>query len=416
LLLPLLGCLPPAGEATQVTTAAQARAAAKTGAMRRIDRLLSQEALLEEGEAGGVQHGGAESDDDGYEQVAEAALREGGPPAGTEEAAISDGTLRRIVASRVREAKAQHKVMKQFMSSFARNLKLSVLEDSKGDMPEEERLADIAKLKRGEDFSPPPPKKRNQNPVPDASQQVLSGRAVGLQSQAAAPKSTDTKMVGGHHQHHHRHHRRHARHAKPGPVRMLNGGGGGAPHQEHSVEAAIPAAGEEEFAPPPPQPHSQKLLAPPRSAALLPRSVLLNEGPAPLPGGGDGGSDPAAAALLAEQREEDLEAGGGWRSRRSPRRHRMTMRERREAAAEAEAAGCGPLGVPCPPSGGPPDDEQAEELAGERQPLSLGAMDERYDFQKPVRGTRMPKSGAERHCIWGAAFALLVCMVAPVAA
>merc|ERR1719401_2420507 len=65
------------------------------------------------------------------------------------------------------------------------------------------------------------------------------------------------------------------------------------------------------------------------------------------------------AALLAEQREEDLEAGGGWAADRRHRqvdaeaeewpagsRHRWaSMRERRQEAVAAEAAGCGP--TPC---------------------------------------------------------------------
>jgi len=281
-------------DATQVTTAA--KAAAKAGALRRIDRLLDQGAIDEE-EAGLHQpasmmrmrsstESGTESDDDGYSQVAQAALREGGP-AQSEQGQISDATLKRIVASRVREAKAQHKVMKQFMKDFARNLKLSVLEDSKGDMPEEERLADIAKLKAGQDIATPPAKKHTHQ-KPDLVQ--------------------DAAQVG-HKQHQHQHrHRHHAKHAKTdGKVHMLNGG---PPHQARSIEA-----------------------------------------------------------------------------------------------------GCGPL--PC----AVPGDAQ-EELPGQRQPVSLGALGERYDLQKPMRGARPTggRNGVERQRMWGAVLALMVCMVAPVAA
>mmetsp|Transcript_102653 Transcript_102653/g.162211 ORF Transcript_102653/g.162211 Transcript_102653/m.162211 type:complete len:301 (-) Transcript_102653:22-924(-) len=43
------------------------------------------------------------------------------------------------------QANSQHAVMKQFMKNFARNMRLSVLRDSRGDMPEEERQRLIAK-------------------------------------------------------------------------------------------------------------------------------------------------------------------------------------------------------------------------------------------------------------------------------
>lgn len=47
-------------------------------------------------------------------------------------------------ASAERRAKKQHAVMSQFMKKFARNMRLSVLEDSRGDMPEEQRQRLIA--------------------------------------------------------------------------------------------------------------------------------------------------------------------------------------------------------------------------------------------------------------------------------
>lgn len=47
--------------------------------------------------------------------------------------------------SAIRRAHNQHEVMKQFMSSFANNMRLSVLADSKGDMPEDQRQRLIAK-------------------------------------------------------------------------------------------------------------------------------------------------------------------------------------------------------------------------------------------------------------------------------
>jgi hypothetical protein len=52
------------------------------------------------------------------------------------------------------QANSQHAVMKQFMKNFARNMRLSVLKDSRGDMPEEERQRLIAKAEA--DAAPSP--------------------------------------------------------------------------------------------------------------------------------------------------------------------------------------------------------------------------------------------------------------------
>lgn len=79
------------------------------------------------------------------------------------------GMIQQVAArSAMRRANSQHAVMKQFMRSFANNMRLSVLADSKGDMPEEERQRLIAKAEAekqeegggppadGPGFGPPP--------------------------------------------------------------------------------------------------------------------------------------------------------------------------------------------------------------------------------------------------------------------
>merc|ERR1719326_1446589 len=83
-----------------------------------------------------------------------------------DQAGIIEQVARR---SAMRRANSQHAVMKQFMRNFANNMRLSVLADSKGDMPEEERQRLIAKAEAerqdesGGDagdspgFAPPPP-------------------------------------------------------------------------------------------------------------------------------------------------------------------------------------------------------------------------------------------------------------------
>lgn len=71
-------------------------------------------------------------------------------PAGAMESEMSPddqaNMIQQVVArSATRRAHSQHAVMSQFMSNFANNMRLSVLADSKGDMPEEERQRLIAK-------------------------------------------------------------------------------------------------------------------------------------------------------------------------------------------------------------------------------------------------------------------------------
>lgn len=57
-----------------------------------------------------------------------------------------ESIMQRLAERRAkRGASNQHAVMKQFMSTFANNMRLSVLADSKGDMPEERRQELIAK-------------------------------------------------------------------------------------------------------------------------------------------------------------------------------------------------------------------------------------------------------------------------------
>lgn len=89
------------------------------------------------------------NDDDGYAAVAQAALQvpveqDTFDPTSAEE--LRNRALRAIVAKRVASARTEHKMMKEFMTNFAKNLKIAVLEDSKGDIPENERLHDIAAL------------------------------------------------------------------------------------------------------------------------------------------------------------------------------------------------------------------------------------------------------------------------------
>jgi len=102
-----------------------------------------------------------------------------------DQASIMEQVARR---SATRRANSQHAVMKQFMQNFANNMRLSVLADSRGDMPEEERQRLIAKAEAqreasmgepvgedgdgpgmgpppaeadgGEEMPPPPPQRR----------------------------------------------------------------------------------------------------------------------------------------------------------------------------------------------------------------------------------------------------------------
>mmetsp|Transcript_78480 Transcript_78480/g.139146 ORF Transcript_78480/g.139146 Transcript_78480/m.139146 type:complete len:282 (+) Transcript_78480:131-976(+) len=60
-------------------------------------------------------------------------LQEGLPPG------ADAGTDDFETAAAVRRAQKQHNIMQQFMRNFARNMRYSVLADSKGDMPEAER-------------------------------------------------------------------------------------------------------------------------------------------------------------------------------------------------------------------------------------------------------------------------------------
>jgi len=60
---------------------------------------------------------------------------------------------------------SQHAVMKKFMRSFANNMRLSVLSDSKGDMPEAQRQRLIAKAEAQKEGAEPPPQEM---PPPEA--------------------------------------------------------------------------------------------------------------------------------------------------------------------------------------------------------------------------------------------------------
>lgn len=258
-----------------------------------------EERKLDEEERGGASIANAaastEMDDGGYQQVAEAALR---GPGGNQ---ISDGTLRRIVSARVREARIQHRTMKQFMRNFARNLKLSVLEDSKGDMPEAERLGYIAKLKKGEDIP------------------------IGSNASEKHHHAPEQSVHRRHRHHKHPHH--------PHQRNMLNG----APQQRHR-ESVQPQAS---LAQPVPAFVAQPVPASlPEAASLAP-----DAGVATATGADDGAAAKAEklSSLLAEQREEDAEL----EQQQALQQRRQAMQAARVGAAEAEAAGCGP--VPCPP-------------------------------------------------------------------
>merc|ERR1719491_431757 len=76
---------------------------------------------------------------DGGEEVESASPMGGMSP--EDEAQVVANFQRRAVQ---RRAHSQHAVMQQFMKKFARNMRVSVLEDSKGDMPEEQRQRLIA--------------------------------------------------------------------------------------------------------------------------------------------------------------------------------------------------------------------------------------------------------------------------------
>jgi len=167
--------------------------------------------------------GGAEENDDdgGYAKVALAALRAPvaeDPSLGSEGAKLRDRALRSVLAQRVREAKTEHKAMKEFMKSFARNLKLSVLEDSKGDMPEDERLAAIKALRNGQEAK------------------------VSLTGEEQSALVTRHAQKHGHlHHHHHNHATSHHK------VRMLNGvPPSGTSIQEEGSDEAVDADNEEQ--------------------------------------------------------------------------------------------------------------------------------------------------------------------------
>jgi len=139
---------------------------------------------------------------DGSEEGVQAAPQgamdgEGG---GESEMAPEDqaGIMEQVAArGAARRAKNQHQVMKQFMSTFANNMRLSVLEDSKGDMSETRRQQLIAKAEAekaasagspmggeddgpppaeadgGEEMAPPPPRRRHMLNMAEARHQRM---------------------------------------------------------------------------------------------------------------------------------------------------------------------------------------------------------------------------------------------------
>lgn len=109
----------------------------------------------------------------------------------------------------VKAASDRHRMMSQFMQNFARNMRKAVLQDSEGDMPEDEREAMLAQVEGG---SPP-------DDNPDAAY---------IQQQRRA---------------HHAHHRH-----------MLNGGRAVHDHVAEMEPRRLEAS-DEEVQPPVPQPH-----------------------------------------------------------------------------------------------------------------------------------------------------------------
>lgn len=90
--------------------------------------------------------------------------------------------------SAVRRAHNQHQVMSQFMKTFSNNMRLSVLADSKGDMPEEERQRLIAKAEAtqqqssgdGPSFGPPPQEAAGDDEGPPPQPQRRSHRMLNM--------------------------------------------------------------------------------------------------------------------------------------------------------------------------------------------------------------------------------------------
>lgn len=62
------------------------------------------------------------------------------------QASLKDAFDADMAIERVRK---QHSIMQQFMHNFARNMRYAVLADSKGDMPEDERLAMMRQIQEG---------------------------------------------------------------------------------------------------------------------------------------------------------------------------------------------------------------------------------------------------------------------------
>eukprot|EP00403_Amphidinium_massartii_P012008 CAMPEP_0178423910 /NCGR_PEP_ID=MMETSP0689_2-20121128/27932_1 /TAXON_ID=160604 /ORGANISM="Amphidinium massartii, Strain CS-259" /LENGTH=216 /DNA_ID=CAMNT_0020045519 /DNA_START=43 /DNA_END=690 /DNA_ORIENTATION=- len=82
------------------------------------------------------------------------------PQASSPQQHLTPEQAEQAVAKARRRAHVQHQLMSQFMRSFAKNMKYAILEDSAGDMPEEQRQAALMKLRgqpqRQQEFMPPP--------------------------------------------------------------------------------------------------------------------------------------------------------------------------------------------------------------------------------------------------------------------
>lgn len=90
-----------------------------------------------------------DSPEDGEAPPAGAAAMDAENEMSPEEQAAMMEQMQRQAA--IRRAQKQHAVMKQFMRNFANNMRLAVLADSRGDMPESERQRLMAKAERERD-------------------------------------------------------------------------------------------------------------------------------------------------------------------------------------------------------------------------------------------------------------------------
>jgi len=187
----------------------------------------------------------------------------------------------------VKAAGDRHTVMKQFMHNFAQNMRFAVLEDSGGDMPEEERqrmMNAIHPGSGGDGGAPggggdggPPSDADDVSPVAGGGGAGMVNQGSPPEDQTAPPMEEEAPRPRHHHrrmlnggdapdaapavsqlQHHHRHGHHH---------RMLNGGGGGEEAQgepEMPQQAPLQPADDDVS----PVPGGEETAAPVRGAGL----------------------------------------------------------------------------------------------------------------------------------------------------